>query len=131
MGFKWIISHWALVAASIVAFAVFLKVLKHQYENSTRGRLNARVSELKQREQEAKRALRHSDKAAERLAGMRNKADKLTPRLLAEAEEALQDTSMLRKIADDQVLVAQRRVRDIILEEFPPNRQDGLRSKYQ
>jgi hypothetical protein len=37
---------------------------------------------------------------------------------------------MLKKVADDLVLVAQRKLRDLIIEEFPPNRQDGLRNRY-
>ncbi|NIN38846.1 MAG: hypothetical protein GTO67_09360, partial [Gammaproteobacteria bacterium] len=36
----------------------------------------------------------------------------------------------LLKITADQVLIAENHVRKIIVEEFPPNRHDRMRSKY-
>jgi hypothetical protein len=44
--------------------------------------------------------------------------------------EAVQDAEALLKIADDQVLIAENHVRKIIVEEFPPQRHDRMRSKY-
>jgi len=37
---------------------------------------------------------------------------------------------MLLNNANDQVLIAEKDVRQLILDEYPPNRQDALRQKY-
>lgn len=79
---------------------------------------------------EAARVQARLDKASAKLASLRSRAASVKPRRVTEADSAVQDAQLLKKISDDLVLVAQRQVRDLILEEFPPNRHDDLRSKY-
>ncbi len=122
--------NWALVIASVLGTAIFLFVLFRLYEASPRGRLNRDVRRLDSRKSEVAKAQQKMDKAEARLVGLQSRAASVKPRLVSEAEEALQDARSLKKIADDQVLRAQKLVRDVILEEFPPNRQDVMRKKY-
>ena len=61
---------------------------------------------------------------------LRAKRESAKPRHVQETTEALEDAQALLKIAEDQVLIAANHVRKLILEEFPPTRQEQLRSKY-
>lgn len=122
--------NWALVAASVLGLAILMFVLFRLFEDSPQGRLNTYVATLDGHKSEVVKAEKVLAKATERLAALRSKAEAIKPILLSEAEEAVQDATSLRKIAMDQVLRAQKKVREVILEEFPPNRHDGLRSKY-
>ncbi len=122
--------HWALVIASVLGTGVLMFVLYRLYEASPRGRLNSNRRILRARKLGERQAQRRLDKASERLARLQSRAASTKPRLVAEAGEALQDAQSLQKIAADQVLVAKNHLRNVILEEFPPNRQDGLRNKY-
>ena len=125
-----LIGNWALVIASVLGTAVFLFVLLRLYDASPRGRLGQAVRRLRLRKQAAARARRRAARAEARLARLRDKAATIRPRLLSAADESVQDTRMLQNIADDQVLIAIREVREVIVEEFPPNRHDELRNKY-
>ena len=58
------------------------------------------------------------------------RADSVKPRHLQEVEEALEDALALAKIAHDQVMIAETRVRELILEEFPPQQHTALRAEY-
>ena len=130
MTMQWVTHNWALVAASVLGLAILLFVLYRLYEASPRGRLSAHVAVLRQHKNEVTQAETRLTKASEQLSALRSKADTTKPRLLSEAEEAIHDAQSLQKIAGDQVLRAQKRLRDVILEEFPPKRQDVLRRKY-
>ena len=122
--------NWALVAASVMGLAILLFVLYRLYEASPRGRLSAHVAVLRKHKNEVTQSETRLAKASEKLSTLRSKADVIKPRLLSEAEEAIQDARSLQKIAGDQVLRAKKLVREVILEEFPPKRHDGLRNKY-
>jgi hypothetical protein len=113
-----------------MSLAILLFVLYRLYEVSPRGRLGAHVAVLRTHRNEVTQAETRLAKASEKLSALRSKADTIKPRLLSEAEEAMQDAQSLQKIAGDQVLRAQKLVREVILEEFPPKRHDGLRNKY-
>jgi len=122
--------YWALVAASVLGTAILLFVLFRLYEDSGRGRLQGRVTELRVRERKAKKARKAVSKAAARLDRLRARADSIKPRHGQEASEALEDARALQKIADDQVLVVRNHVRKIILEEYPPKRHAAMRARY-
>ena len=130
MTFEILAQNWALVIASVFSLAIFLFVMVRWYEDSGQGRLGQCVRELKAVRKEALHAKKRLCKAEERLAELRRKADSLKPRLLTEAEEAVQDASSLVNITGDQVMRAEKILRDLILEDFPPNRQDVLRNRY-
>ncbi len=125
-----IIRNWALVVAGILGSGILLFVLFRLYEQTARGQLGSSVRALRARYKEAARTQQAVDKAAARLDGLRKIATSVKPRHVEEAGEALEDASSLRNIANDQVLIAEKNVRQLILDEFPPNRQDALRRKY-
>ena len=130
MTVEFISRNWALVAASILGAGILLFVVYRLYRESTRGQLGSRVRALQTRYRKATRAQQALDKATARLDKLRRIAATVKPRHVEEAGEALEDARSLRKIAADQVLIAENNVRQLILNEFPPNRHDGLRRKY-
>ncbi len=125
-----IIRNWALVAASILGSGILLFVLYRLYEETAPGQLGSMVRALRGRYNEVARAQQALDKTAARLDELREIAPSVKPRHVEEAGEALEDARSLLKIANDQVLIAEKNVRQLILDEFPPNRQDALRRKY-
>ena len=122
--------YWALLIASVLGVAILLFVLYRLYQASSRGRLNAHVTVLRKRKAEALKAASSQQRAEKRLANLRKKAERTKPKVISLAEERFADAESLKKIAEDQVLRAQKLVREVILEEFPPTRHDGLRNKY-
>lgn len=125
-----LIRNWALVISSVLATAILLFVLFRLYQSSPRGRLAATAAELQKLQYEAKGAELRLERAEKRLASLRSKAHTTKPKLLSEAEEAVQDAKSLQDITADQILRAKKLLGDVIVEEFSPNRQDVLRDKY-
>jgi len=130
MNFDFVTRNWALVAGSVLGTAILLFVLYRAWIDSARGKLQRRVHELRRKQAAAEVAARRLDKLQRQLAGLKARADSVKPSLIAAADEAVQDAGMLKTVADDQVLIAMRRVREVILEEFPPKRHDDLRARY-
>lgn len=122
--------HWALVVGSIVGGAALMFAAWRAWRESTRGRLAAARRRLRTAWVAARRREKALQQASTRLARLERKADSIKPRRLEETAEALQDAKALLKIAGDQVLVAENHVRKIIIEEFPPKRQERMRSRY-
>ena len=125
-----LIRHWALGAASVIIVAVALFVLGRLYQGSPRGRLAANVARVRAAHRAAAKAAARLSAAQRRLERLQGQAEQVRPSVLTEAAGKVQDAMALRKLADDDVLVAQNHVRKVILEEFPPNRQDRLRKHY-
>jgi len=122
--------NWALVVASVLGTAILMFVLFRLYTDSPRGRLRRCVRTLRVKQAAAGKTRRQLGAAQRRLAQLQARAALIKPRLVSAADEAVQDAQMLQKIADGQVLIAIKQVREVILEEFPPNRHDVLRNKY-
>lgn len=127
---EYLAKYWALVAASVLGTGVMLFVAFRAYQDSAKGRLQAKARQLRVREQGAWAARKAVDKAVACLDRLRAKADSARPRRVQEASEALEDARALQKIADDQVLIARNHVRKIILEEYPPKRHEAMRTRY-
>jgi len=125
-----IIRNWALFGASVLACGILLFVLTQLYRDSAQGRLATEATELRKLKREAEAADKRLAAAEARLAALQRDAETTKPRVLTEAEEAVQDARSMQQITGDQVLRAKKRVGDVILEEFAPNRQDVLRTKY-
>lgn len=130
MTLSFAIRHWALLLACVLGAGIAVFVLYRLYADSSRGRLHQRVRELSAQKLAARRAERAFARARKRFANLKSRVSTVKPKSLHAAEEALQDASMQKKVADDLVLIAQRKLRDLIIEEFPPNRQDSLRNRY-
>lgn len=122
--------HWALAGSSVVATAVLMFVVWRAWLDSPRGRLRVARRRLRAKRLEAQRQRKALQSSSSRLDHLESKANSVKPRLLREAAEAVQDAESLLKIAHDQVLIAENHVRKIIVEEFPPQRHDRMRSKY-
>lgn len=123
-------NYWALIAGGIIAAGVALFVLMRLYQASVPGRLRANVRRLKTRYGELVKAHRRADRAESRLERLEQRGDKVPPRRLRQAEEAVEDARALLKIATDQVQIAENHVRMVIVEEYAPDRQEALRARY-
>ncbi|NIV16940.1 MAG: hypothetical protein GWN47_00690 [Woeseiaceae bacterium] len=121
--------HWALLAASVIGLAVLLMVFAHLVLGSRGARLNACLNDLRRREKAAAAADRAVVRATKKLEQLRRRSDSVRPKSIDETREDLADAESLLKIANDQVLVARNQVRKIIVEEFPPKRQQALRKR--
>ncbi len=122
--------HWALVLAGILAVVITLFVVFRVWSDSAGGQLRAMHNALLRRRHELSRQQKVADKAEKKLAKLRARADSVKPRHLQEAAEALEDAADLAKIANDQVMIAETRLRELILEEFPQNQHIALRARY-
>ena len=122
--------NWALVSGSVIGWAVLMFVVWRAWQDSARGRLGGELRRLQQARAEERKQQRAVSKAEANLARLQARSESVKPRLLKEAGEAVEDGQALLKIAGDQVLVAETRVRTIIVEEFPPNRHEDLRRRY-
>jgi hypothetical protein len=130
MTLEFLQQNWAILAASVLGTAVALFVAYRAFDGSARGQLLRAVRLHQARRQAATKAQRVADKVAARLQKLHTKRDSAKPRHIQEGAEALEDAEALRKIAQDQVLIAANHVRKIILEEYPPKRHARLRARY-
>ncbi len=130
MSVEFLIRNWALVVASILATGILMFVLVRLYRESDHGQLGNRVRALQGRYKEVARAQKGLDKASERLDELRRKASTVKPRHVEEAGEAVEDALMLLNNANDQVLIAEKDVRELILDEYPPDQHEALRQKH-
>lgn len=130
MNLEFLTRHWALVLAGILAVVITLFVVFRVWSDSAGGQLRAMHNALLRRRQELSRHQKVADKAENKLVKLRARADSVKPRHLQEAAEALEDAAALAKIANDQVMIAETRLRELILEEFPQNQHIALRARY-
>lgn len=127
---EFLIRHWSLLLASVLFTAIALFVLFRVFTDSARGQLGARVRALSGRYRDVDSARSAVARAERKLGALEKKAARVKPRHLEESREALADARALLKIASDQVLIAENHVRKIIVEEYPPERQESLRERY-
>ncbi len=130
MTVEFITRNWSLVGASVLFAVIALFVAFRVYTDSAKGQLGERVRALRKRYQEADNADKAVTRAEQRFARLSAKSASVKPRHVEEAREALDDARALLKIASDQVLIAENHVRKVIVEEFPPKRQEALRIRY-
>lgn len=130
MAMEFLQRYWALAGASVLLTAVALKLAYGAFSDSGRGQLLRMVHSHRKQRAAAINAQRVVEKAAARVQKMQSKRDSSKPRHVQEGIEALEDARALKKIADDQLLIAANHVRKVILEEFPPKRHARLRAKY-
>ena len=73
--------------------------------------------------------MRAEERARAKLGGLAGRSESVKPSRLQAARDALEDAEALRKIAADQVLIAENHVRRIIVEEFPPKHHEQMRKR--
>lgn len=122
--------HWALFVAAGLGAGIGLFVAIRLYGDSARGRLGRRVRELRQQYTELVQAANRVQRAEKRLEKLGRRADSVKPRRMQEARVALEDAQALARIVEDRVLIAENQVRKLIVEEFPPKRQEALRDRF-
>jgi hypothetical protein len=102
----------------------------HGFRNSARGQLRRMRRSLERERARLRKATAVVSEAERHKSRLSQHAERVKPRLLNEASEALEDARALARIAGDRVLVAENHLRRVILEEFPPARHERLRSRY-
>jgi hypothetical protein len=122
--------HWALVVASALIIILLSLALLYSFRASARGQLRGLRRTLAAERLRSRKANAVVAKAQRRKERLLQRADKVKPRHLQEAHEALEDARALAKIADEGVLIAENHVRRVILEEFPLAQHEKLRRKY-
>jgi septal ring factor EnvC (AmiA/AmiB activator) len=122
--------NWALVLAVVVASVAMIVVIAGVMRRSARGQLKRVRADFRKAQKSRDKAATTAEKLQRRLAKLGANADKVKPRLLQEAKDALQDARALEKIAHDRVLVAGNHLRRVINDEFPPAQQQKLRDRY-
>lgn len=130
MNLQFVQQYWAVLAAGGLILALAPWLLFRAWGQTARGRLRARVRDLRRCEARHERLRRAADRMESKVRRLQARADAVPPRRLSEGGEALDDARALMKIAHDQVLVAQNLVRQVIVEEFPPKRHDALRARF-
>lgn len=122
--------NWALVAALFIGAVVAFFIAHQTLRNTASGQLRRVRADLEDEQRSLRKALAVARKAEARVDRLMNQADRVKPRVLQEAREALNDARALAKIADDKFMVAENHVRRVIHEEFPPAKQQKLRNLY-
>jgi hypothetical protein len=123
-------AHWALILACATGIVLLLLAAWHVFRNSARGQLRRMRRSLERERATLCKATAVVRKAERQKSRLSQHAERVKPRLLNEASEALEDARALAKIAGDRVLVAENHLRRVILEEFPPAQHERLRSLY-
>jgi 1,6-anhydro-N-acetylmuramate kinase len=122
--------NWALALAVLVTSLATIVIVAGVVRRSARGRLKRVRADLRKALKNLSKAAHNVQQSQRRLAKLGANAEKVKPRLLQEAKDALQDARALEKIAHDQVLVTGNHVRRVIHDEFPPSKQQKLRDRY-
>jgi hypothetical protein len=122
--------NWALWAATIPLIVVAVAVARSGWRRTAQGRLRAVLREHRSVLADAAKARRQRLRAEKRVRRLQRRADKVKPRVLAEARASLSDSEALARIADDRTQVAANQLRKVIYEEFPPTRHEALRARY-
>ena len=122
--------NWPILDAAVRGTGILLSVILRAFQDSVRGRLQAAVRQLRDRERDAQAAGKSVDRRVARLDRLTANADSVPPRLAQEASEFLEDARALQRIAEDQVLIVRNQLNLIITEEYPPKRHASMRSRY-
>lgn len=130
MNRDFLIGNWALVVAAALLLAVAAVVVTALYRRSRSGRLRARVRALAAARRESTSAERRLQSLERQLDGLKARADKVRPSRITDIEGRHGDAQSLLKIAGDRQMIAENRLRQLILEEFPPARHEALRRRY-
>jgi hypothetical protein len=122
--------HWALAAAGLVGGVAVLAILWTVYRRSARGQLRARLREHRRASRAFKAAVKRANRAESRFEKLKARAANVRPSMLEEAKGTLTDARALANIASDRQQVTANRVRQVIVDEFPPSRHERLRRRY-
>ncbi len=123
-------SDWALwVALAAIVIAVML-VIPILLKRTSRSKLRRALTDMREVQKALRKSIRTAQKAENKLQRLLAHPDRVKPRVLQEAKEAVEDGKTLTKIYQDKVLVAENHVRRVIHDEFPPAKHPRMREKY-
>ncbi len=122
--------YWALVAAVALATLVLVILLVVLYRRSRRGRLGKLLRDRKHELKALKAAAAQLEKASRRLERLEQSAGRQPPKKLDTARGARDDATMLCEIRQGTLAAAEHRLRQLIVEEYPPNSHDRMRQRY-
>ena len=122
--------NWALASAAAISLIVGLLWLVRAFGASAPARLRKAAGRLAAERDRLRKAEAAVEQAERRVQSLKARADKVKPRVLQEAVGKAGDQQALARIARDNVLIAEQRLRQIIHEEFAPAKQARLRAKY-
>lgn len=122
--------NWALVFAAAVAMLAFAFVLIRRLADSASARLRQAGKRLAAERGRLRKAEAAVDRAERHVNALKKRAENVKPRFLQEAIGKAADSQALARIARDNVMIAEQRLRQVIHEEFAPAKQARLRAKY-
>lgn len=125
-----ILENWALWASLVPGTLVVYAVAVALYRRSGSGQLSRACRNHRAAQKTLARARESVTAAAAKVGKLQSRADKVRPRELQEAKDALEDCRALEKIADDKSQVMRNHLRRVIFEEFPPARHEKMRARY-
>ena len=118
---------WLALAAIVVALVMIVPILLKQTSGS---KLKRVLVTRKEAQKALRKCTRTTENAETKLQKLSSNAERVKPRVLQEATEAVEDGQALTKILSDKVMVAENHVRRVIHDEFPPAKHDRMREKY-
>lgn len=118
---------WLALASLVIAIVLIIPIV---LKRTSRSKLNKVLSDMKETQKELCKTARVEEKAEKKLQKMLANIDRVKPRELQEARDAVGDSKALTKILSDKMMVAQNHVRRVIHDEFPPSKHDRMRAKY-
>jgi preprotein translocase subunit SecF len=122
--------NWALWVAGVPVAIVLVSVAWLLYRRSSRGQLNRAIKNHAGSMKELDAANASVGKLEKRVERLGGKTEKVKPRVLQEAKDALDDARALAKILADKSQVSAQQLRRVIFEEYPPAVHEKLRAKY-
>ncbi len=122
--------NWALAAAAAVVLVIVLLILLRALSASGTAQLRKARKLLAVQRARLRKAEAAVARAGDRVRALKARAEKVKPRVLQEAVGKAADAEALARIARDNLLIAEQRMRQVIHEEFAPAKQARLRAKY-
>ncbi|HET6629583.1 MAG TPA: hypothetical protein VFG91_07395 [Woeseiaceae bacterium] len=122
--------NWALAFAAGVAILLVLFALARLLADSAAARLRQAGKRLAAERGRLRKAEAAVERAGCHVSALKKRAETVKPRLLQEAVGKAADAEALARIARDNVMIAEQRLRQVIHEEFAPAKQARLRAKY-
>lgn len=122
--------NWALAIAAAIVLVILLLALVRALAASAPARLRQASQKLAAERRRRRKAEAAVLRAERRLTALKARSQTVKPRVLQEATGKAADAEALARISRDNVLIAEQRLRQVIVEEFTPAKQARLRAKY-
>ena len=122
--------YWALIVASVIGLGIALFVIFRVVQDSRRGRFASALNHLQERERALEKESRNVAKALKKCEKLAARGDKVPPNQMLAAKDALAAARENEALLKDQVLVVRNDARNIILQDYPPNRHDAMCRRY-